>query len=225
MRFNPVPAVLGLATATVASVVMAPSQAVAVTFQLSSGVTSVFLDLPTLESVGLSLTGATGTVPPVSSDFLVGFPITPQTTFTFDFDSGSGFTPVGGTIEHTGSVTFNNTLTLGNFSIGFDPARAIGSASGFFVRDTITTAAILFDVATPSSLTFVDQNLEVQGDLLVSPELAGILGNTSLSGATIGAASINGEAIPEPATVLGVLAAGGFLAASRRRAAQRSNRE
>lgn len=218
MRFNQVPSVLGLATATLAAVVMAPMPADAANFRLISGVTSVFLDLPTLESVGLSLTRASDTVPPVSSDFLVGFPITPATTFTFSFDNVSGFAPVGGTIEHTGSVTFNDNLTLGNFSIGFDPVRAIGDASGFFVQDTITTGAILFDLATPSSLSFADDNLAVQGNLLVSPELAGVLGNEGLSGATIGAASVNGAAVPEPATIMGVLAAGGFLAASRRRA-------
>ncbi|QZZ22304.1 PEP-CTERM sorting domain-containing protein [Leptothermofonsia sichuanensis E412] len=219
MKFNQVPAILGLATAAIApAIIVHSAPASAATFRLFSGVTSVFLDLPTLETVGLSLTGASDTVDPVSSDFLVGFPITPATTFTFSFDSGSGFAPVSGTIEHSGSVTFNNALTLGNFSIGFDPARAVGDASGFFVRDTITLGAILFDLATPSSLTFADDNLAVQGNLLVSPELAGVLGNSGLAGATIGVASVNGEAVPEPATIMGVLAAGGFLAASRRRA-------
>lgn len=221
MKFHPVPAIIGFATATIASVVVSPTKADATTFKVLSGVTSVTLDLPTLESVGLSLTGANGTVPPVSNDFLVGFPITPQTTFEFSFDDQAGFAPVGGTIEHSGSVTFNNSLTLGNFSIGFDPARAVGSASGFFVRDTITTGAPLFDVATPSSLTFDEPDLEIIGNLLVSPELAGVLGNTGLTGARVGAASINGAAVPEPATILGVLAAGGFLAASRRRAMQK----
>ncbi|MBF2027567.1 MAG: PEP-CTERM sorting domain-containing protein [Oscillatoriales cyanobacterium C42_A2020_001] len=215
MKFDQIPAVLGVATAAVVSVVAMPAkQAAAATFQLASGVTSVFLDLPTLESVGLQLTGANNTVSPVSSDFLVGFPITPATTFTFTTDGG--FAPVGGTIEHTGSVTFNNALTVGNFSIGFDPVRAVGAASGFFVRDTITTGAALFDVAVPSSLSFDGVNLALVADLLVSSELAGVLGNPGLAGAEIGAASINGTAVPEPATMLGALAAGGFLAARRR---------
>lgn len=219
MKLNQLSVVLGLATAaSVVSTVMAPVKAEAATFQLVSGVTSVFLDLPTLQSAaGLNLTGAADTVPPVSSSFLVGFPITPATDFTFSFDSASGFAPIGGTIEHTGSVTFNNAVTVGNFSIGFDPARATSTASGFFVRDTIATGAILFDVAPPSALSFAEQALAIEGDLLVSPEFSSFLGNVNLTGATVGSASINGAAVPEPTTVLGLLAAGGFLAASRRR--------
>ncbi|EKQ67788.1 PEP-CTERM putative exosortase interaction domain-containing protein [Leptolyngbyaceae cyanobacterium JSC-12] len=223
MKFDQISAVLGVATAAaVSAVVMPAEQAAAATFQLVSGVTSVSLDLPTLESVGLRLTGATGTVPPVSSDFLVGFTITPATTFTFTTDGG--FAPVSGTIEHTGSVTFNNALTVGNFSIGFDPARAVGAASGFFVRDTITTGAALFDVAAPSTLSFNESTLRLDlvSNLLVSRELAGVLGNTGLVGAKVGAASINGTAVPEPATMLGALIAGGFLAARRRLAKKNS---
>lgn len=216
MNIYPTPAVFGVATAAIVALVAMPEQASAATFVLETGVTSVFLDLPTLASVGLNLTGADGTVPPVSPAFLVGFPITPATDFTFT--TTGGFAPVSGTIEHTGSVTFNNALTVGNFSIGFDPVRAVGNASGFFVRDTITTGAALFDVAAPSSLSFSESTLKLDlvANLLVSPELAGVLGNTGLAGAEVGSASINGEAVPEPATLLGALAAGGFLAARRR---------
>jgi hypothetical protein len=216
MKFDQVPAILGLTTAAVVASAIAPIQAQAAQFTLVDGVTSVFLDTRTLSSVGLNLTGANNTVPPVSDDFLVGFPITPATDFTFSFDA-SGFAPVGGTIEHTGSVTFNNTLTLGNFSIGFDPSRAVGAASGFFVQDTLTLGAILFDVAAPDVLEFDGTNLDIEADLLVSQELAGVLGNAGLTGAEIGAASINGEAVPEPATVLGMLTAGALFAASKRR--------
>lgn len=220
MKFSPLSVVMGLTTATVVSTVVLPAPAKAATFQLASGVTSVFLDLPTLESVGLTLTGANDTVPPVSSAYLVGFPITPATDFKFSFDA-AGFAPVSGTIEHTGSVTFNDVLQLGNFSIGFDPGRVSAIASGFFVRDTITTGAILFDVAAPSSLSFDDTTLKLDlvADLLVSPELAGVLENSALIGAEVGEASINGEAVPEPTTIMGALAAGGLIAAARRRKA------
>jgi hypothetical protein len=209
-------AIFGVAVASLVSIAATPEQATAATFTLGSGVTSVFLNLPALQGVGLNLTGATDTVPPISSDFLVGFTITPATNFTFT--TAGGFAPVSGTIEHSGSVTFNNALTVGNFSIGFDPARAVGNASGFFVRDTITTGIALFDVAAPSSLSFNEQtlNLDLAANLLVSPEFAGVLGNSGLAGAEIGAASINGAAVPEPTTILGALAAGGLLAARRR---------
>jgi hypothetical protein len=221
MRFNQLSAILGVTTAAIASTIVAPAAAQAMSLQVVSGVTSVFLDVPTLQSVGLSLTGASNTVPPVSNNFLVGFPITPATTFSFDFGT-AGFAPIGGTIEHTGSVTFNNTLTVGNFSIGFDPVRAIGSASGFFVRDTITTGAILFDVATPSRVSLTnDTNLNISANLLVSRELAGVLNNASLTGATVGSASVDAVAVPEPTTLLGALVAGAFLADTRRRATRR----
>ncbi|MGQ9873527.1 hypothetical protein, partial [Leptodesmis sp.] len=88
--------------------------------------------------------------PPVSSAYLVGFPITPATDFKFSFDQ-TGFAPVSGTIEHIGSVTFNDVLKLGNFLIGFDPGRVSTIASGFFVRDTITTGAILLMWPLPAA--------------------------------------------------------------------------
>jgi hypothetical protein len=221
MRLNQFSAILGVTSAAIASTILVSPAAHSATFQVFSGVTSVSLDLPTLQTAGLSLTGSSDTVPPVSGNFLVGFPITPATDFIFDFGSG-GFAPVSGAIAHTGSITFNNMLTVGNFLIGFDPTRAIGDASGFFVRDTITTGAILFDVATPGTLTFTNEtNLKIVADLLVSPELAGVLNDTSLAGATVGAASVDAiAAVPEPATILGALTAGAFLAASRRQASR-----
>lgn len=75
----------------------------------------------------------------------------------------------------------------------------------------------MFDVAAPSVLEFDGTDLAIEADLLVSKELAGVLGNAGLTGAEIGAASINGEAVPEPATMLGVMTAGALFAASKRR--------
>jgi hypothetical protein len=223
MRLHFLPAILGFTSVALVSTVAMTESATAATFNLTSGVTSVFLDLPTLSSVGLNLTGSSGVVDPVSSAFLVGFPILPSTTFAFDFSNAGAITPLGGTIEHSGSVTFNNTLTVGNFSIGFDPGRSSATKSGFFVKDTIATGAPLFDVGTINNLTFNPSTsaFNLASNLLVSPELAGVLGNTDLTGAEIGAASINGTAVPEPMTILGALAAGSFLAASRRRAANK----
>jgi hypothetical protein len=223
MKLHPLLTIVGLASTAITSTVAISESASAAAFNLTSGVTSVFLDLPTLSSVGLNLTGSNDIVAPVSSNFLVGFPITPNTTFQFDFSNTGAITPLGGTIEHSGSVTFNNTLTVGNFSIGFDPARSSAKASGFFVRDTITTGAPLFDVATIDALSFnpTTSDFNLASKLLVSPELAGVLGNLGLTGADVGEASVNGAAVPEPMTVMGALAAGSFLAASRRRAAKK----
>lgn len=81
-------------------------------FQVASGVTSVALDLPLLESVGLSLTGADSEAEPFSEDFQVGFAITDATDFAFTLEPQ--FAPLGGTIEHTGSVSF----ALGDPTLG-----------------------------------------------------------------------------------------------------------
>ncbi|NJL36356.1 MAG: PEP-CTERM sorting domain-containing protein [Leptolyngbyaceae cyanobacterium RM2_2_4] len=218
MRFNQITAILGLTTAAVVSTALVPAQATAETFQVESGVTSVFLDLPLLESIGLNLTGTSDNiVPPVSDDFLVGFEITDDTDFSFS-DEG-GFTLIGGSIEHTGSITFNDAITVGDFSIGFDASRVSDAATGFFVQDTLDTGAILFDVA--SIVPTVDgEDLTIAGGLLVSPEFAGVLGNPDLTGALVGQAQTNAEtepvSVPEPTSGLMLLVAGAAIAAGRR---------
>jgi hypothetical protein len=223
MRLDKLSAIVGLTTAaTAALVIAAPEASFASVFFLESGTTSVTLETETLESVGLSLTGTNNTVP-AADGFLVGFNITPDTDFSFDPDGG--FAPVGGTIEHEGSVTFNDDLTVGDFSIGFDAARATDNTSGFFVQDTLDTGAILFDVATPDEVTFDEegQTLALEGDLLVSPEFAGVLQQEGLIGGVVGAARTEAStsAVPEPTTILGALTAGTFLTAVRRRLAKR----
>jgi len=214
MRSHLFAPMFGLTTALISSVVVS-APATAATLQIGEGVTSVFLDLPTLESAaGLTLTGASSdVVPPVSSDFLVGFTITPETDFAFSDESG--FTYLGGSIEHIGSITFNNSVSVGNFSIGFDANRASSSASGFFVQDTLTTNAILFDIANVVP-ALVNNNVTISGDLLVSQEFAGFLNNSALTGALVGRAQTNATAVPEPATMAGIALAGSALVAGRR---------
>ncbi|MEM1289887.1 MAG: alkaline phosphatase [Cyanobacteria bacterium P01_H01_bin.162] len=85
-------------------------------------------------------------------------------------------------------------LEVGDFSIGFDPARVSDDASGFFVADTITFNAPLFDVGNPGVLSAEGDTLLLDAaDLLVSPELAGVLGNDALIGADVGDARIDAE--------------------------------
>jgi hypothetical protein len=216
MKLNHLPSLLGLTTIAVTAMVAHPTAAIAVSFQVQSGVTSVFLDVPLLQSVGLALTGTSAdVVAPVNDNFLVGFNITPATDFSFSAEGG--IVPVGGSIEHTGSITFNDQLTVGNFSIGFDPTRTSGQASGFFVEDTLDdVGAILFDIATLETANFDGEDLTLGANLLISQEFAGVLGNASLSGAVVGEAQIDAEAasvpesasVPEPASVLSILGAG-----------------
>lgn len=213
----------GLAAAALASL---PTQAQATTFEVDSGVTSVFLDLPLLESgAGLFLTGTENTVDPAEDPFQVGFNILPETDFSFS-DEG-GFTFLGGTIEHEGTITFNDSVTVGDFSIGFNADRIddTTAASGFFVQDTATLGAVLFDL-TNVVPELAGDAATLNGDLLVSPEFADFLGDASLTGVEVGAAQTNAtvaeataQDVPEPMSLLGLLAVGGALVAYRRRSA------
>lgn len=199
----------------------------AATVEVASGTTSVDLDFQALQAAaGLVLQSANNTVAPAAG-FAVGFPVNSRdaaafpTTFTFD---SANFAPFAGTIEHTGTVTFllgQDTITVGNFTIGYDMGRVAGEASGFFVESTTGGLAdgldaIMFDISGPvpgvtsSSLTITGTEATGGAGLLVSPELAGALGNAGLTGALVGSARV--DAIPEPsAVILSLLALPVFL--------------
>jgi hypothetical protein len=168
-------------------------------FQIDSGVTSVALDPNVLASAaGLTLVNINNTVPPVSDEFAVGFQISPNSNFTFS--DRNDLTPVAGTIEHTGTVSFDSdlgTVTVGNFSIGFDESRVSENTSGFFVRDTASVGAILFDVSNPEVVEIDGEELTLaDADLLVSSEFSTFLNaqgltNTNLTGADVGDVETN----------------------------------
>jgi hypothetical protein len=171
---------------------------------VESGVTSVSLDANTLKTAaGLDITGTNNTVNPAPG-LNVGFAIEPESNFTYT--SGSGFAPLRGTIEHSGTVALKGdplgTVVVGDFSVGYDASRRSDKASGFFVRDTVSTGAILFDVSNPKNLTATQKRFQVSGaDLLVSPEFSAFLNqknqtSTDLTGADVGDVAIN--AISQP---------------------------
>ncbi len=217
MRFSGIAGIVGCTTAAFISI--APIQVEAATFKVESGVTSIDRDHENiLRNIGLIITGSENTVPPIPSDYLVGFQIDSATNFTFS-DEG-GFTPLFGTIEHSGTVTFNDQITVGNFSIGFAPGRTVPNASGLVLRDTISALnPILFDLSYPQSVTFDKQNLTLtlaDVQLFISPEFAQGLGDSNLAGLFAGTARIDAQvaAVPEPGSALAILAAGAaFLAA------------
>jgi len=215
MRFSHVAGILGCTTAAFISI--APMQVEAATFQVKSGVTSIDRDHEDiLRNIGLIFTDTNNTVTPIPSDYLVGLSIDSATNFTFS-DEG-GFTPLSGTIEHTGTITFNNQITVGNFSIGFAPGRTVENASGLVLRDTFSLNTILFDLSAPGSVAFDGQTLTLPDvQLLISPEFASILNNTELTGLFAGTARIDAQvaAVPEPDSVLATLAAGAALLAAR----------
>ncbi len=190
-------------------------------FDVIGGQTSVLLDTDLLSSAaGLDLSGVAG--PVISPGELgagsVAFPINSRsaaslpTTFSYD----TGLSDFSGTIEHEGSVLFNgDSVEVGNFTIGFDPARVGGSNSGFFVESTTGVAAILFDVENPSAVVADGTGLQIAANLLVSPEFANFLGDSALTGADVGDAFVN-AAIPAPGAAA-MLGLAGLAAVRRRR--------
>lgn len=199
------------------------------------GQTNVLLDTATLSAAAsLNLSGVSPEViaPGELGDDSVAFGVNPRDAAapllptTFSYDPADFLGTFAGTIEHSGSVFFNdNAVEVGNFTIGFDAARAGtlgGNASGFFVESTAGIAAILFDIENPSALTATDSELSVAADLLVSPEFGEFLFSNGLStanlaGADVGDALVSASAVPEP-TALAILGIGSVtLLAMRRR--------
>jgi hypothetical protein len=240
MRINSASTVFGMTTVfgmiTVAVVATVPPAQAAEQLDVQSGTTSLKLDslaLNVLRTLGLSLTGAPGTVPPASG-FDAGFKILPPSSttavvgssFSFSVDRATNtFSNFAGAIEHSGGLDFTvdeaklsllSPLQLGNFSIGFD--------NGFFLADNLTVGGlVLFDLVPTSAPTLAGSSLTLQTAVKVSAAFNDLLTNAAgvdpgLTGATIGSARIDAEAVPEPMTVAGTFVGGALLALGRRRA-------
>jgi hypothetical protein len=191
------------------------------------GQTSVLLDTETLSSAAsLDLSGVSDDVInpgelPGSVAFGINARNAASLPTTFSYDPSDFLGTFGGAIEHTGSVFFNaDSVEVGNFTIGFDAARAIGSNSGFFVESTTGISAVLFDVAAPSLLDPGTDELIIEANLLVSAEFGSFLfdngfSTANLAGADVGDARVR-AVVPAPGG-LALLGAGGLLAARRRR--------
>jgi hypothetical protein len=139
----------------------------------------------------------------------------PRLPTTFQFDDADFLNTFSGTIEHSGSVFFNsNTVEVGDFKIGYAGNRAGtlgGNASGFYVESTTGIPAILFDVENPTSLVPSSMGVEIEADLLVSPEFGQFLlgqglSTTDLTGADVGDALVQAT-VPEPSTLVGLIVA------------------
>ncbi|MEO1621449.1 MAG: hypothetical protein AAFU53_10525, partial [Cyanobacteria bacterium J06632_3] len=160
-------------------------------FEVVEGATSLFLDFTLFEVAGLVIQDATPTADPFSNQFQLAFNIEESTDFQFE---SVPFAPLGGTIDHTGDITFlvggDALVSIGDFSIGFDAARVSETNSGFFVADTLEDGLgidILFDVSAPERLLVNNNELTLaDADLLLAPELANVLGLNDFVGADVG---------------------------------------
>ena len=216
----------------------APFTAQAATVSLvEGGQTSVLFGNGALPSLGLAIAGIdTDTLAPGSlGPFSVAFPITSRdaavlpTTFEYD---GSLFAPFAGTIEHAGEVELTDaatntaSITVGDFTIGYDASRIGDDRSGFFVKDNVDVGAVLFDIgATTAIIEAFDEVLVISADLLVSQELSDALNELGLiefdaSGVDAGMALVVADAsvVPVPAAVWLFGSALGLLGWIRRRA-------
>ncbi|MEL4896708.1 hypothetical protein [Crocosphaera sp. Alani8] len=157
-----------------------------VVFNLEGGTTSIYIDTDLLEeATGLTIPeivseGTPADRPGFLPPFQVGFPIVEATDFSF---APVPFTPLGGTIEHEGTLTLTlgnlGQIPVGDFSIGFDPDRVSDINSGFFVADTLEdplNLEILFDLGIPQNAVVSGSEVDLGDfDLLLAPELAGAL--------------------------------------------------
>ena len=186
------------------------------------GQANVLFDLELLSAAAnLNLTGISNgvIVPGNLGEGSVAFVITPPTSAdlptTFGYDSNDFFGSVSGSINHRGTITFNDAITVGNFEITL-------ADSGFVVIDTFGGLGTLFDVAVTSAAAGV-LTFDVTADLLVSASFAQALldlglASSNLTGADVGDAWIQGfnQVIPAPGAVA-MLAVAGLVGSRRRR--------
>ena len=212
-------------TGVAGALLLAGSVAHAEDFGVTGGQTNVLLDVATLSaaaSLDLSSVSSDVITPGDLGKGSVAFGINatdaPLLPTTFSYDGG--FSAFSGTIEHSGSVFFNNdTVEVGNFTIAFDAGRVGDARSGFYVESTTGIAAILFDIEAPSFLVADSSELTIEANLLVSGEFASFLfdnglASVDLTGADVGDALVS--AVPTPGSAL-VLSAAGLFAVRRRR--------
>jgi MYXO-CTERM domain-containing protein len=195
--------------------------------EVVGGQTSVLLDLELIGSVtDLVLTGVSndtivpGNLGPDSVAFAITSPDAASNPTTFMYDTDDFITTFSGTIAHRGTITFNDSITLGNFDIGFDEGLGVFTVSDTFFDGTGIGA--LFSIGLPLTISPLEQTFDLTGDLLITQHFATILldlglTDTDLTGADVGDAFVQGfnQAVPGPGPLM--LAAVAAIGARRRR--------
>jgi hypothetical protein len=188
------------------------------------GQTSVLLDLELIGNVtDLELTGVSndtivpGNLGPDSVAFAITSPDAASNPTTFMYDTDDFITTFSGTIAHRGTITFNDSITLGNFDIAFDEGLGVFTVSDTFFDGTGIGA--LFSIGLPLTISPLEQTFDLTGDLLITQNFATILldlglTDTDLTGADVGDAFVQGFNIPGPG---GLALAGLALFGTRRR--------
>lgn len=212
---------------------LASGQAV---YGVSSGTTSISLDEAAVLSLGYAVTGSSGTVNPIGGQQF-GFDILSELSdFVFTIGENQEAVVQSGLLSHSGWIELdddadssNGIISLGNFEIGVDQERASDTVSGAFVRDTLGTNSIVFDIK-PIDLNQVNPSSDGESftlatsDLLVSPELYALLGSPDgvapgdfLGSIRIDAQAFQLNAVPEPSSALLACVGGLFVFLRRRR--------
>ena len=211
-----------LALTAILTITIFSSASQAQSTELTGGTISFDLDEMELAVVGLMFSGTMDAVMSPSGPDFIGFEInardaaTNPTTFAYEAN-GTDLAPVSGTIESTGSISFNSgTTSFGNIRLGFDEDRITGSNSGFFGESTIGTfIGVVFDISNGSNINALTSSLTIEGDIFLSPELAVVVGGSTTG--TIGAFAIDATAaVPEPSS-LSCVAILGIMTTLRRR--------
>ena len=189
------------------------AKSVAAPIAVTGGSTFIQLDVNVMRALDLSIESVSGADLFTMPGF-IGLPMNsteadPPTTFVFDSET---FSPYSGEIEHTGIINFNGDNSVGNFEFAELAGRPAGT-SGFVLRTTLSSDPAnnipIFDIPAfgggPSDalLTYGDDFMNIDGPILLSPEMAFVFGDLTLTGTVSGAIKQRAEGVivPEPSSL------------------------
>ena len=219
--------VLTITLTTIVATVISSSNCQAQLVPLGGGEVTLDFDETVLNLAGISVTSVSSDVVTSGPTFdVLTFDINSRddanpTTFEYTVDT---VTPVSGTVETAGSISFTATASgsssIGNIQFGFDATRvdAVAGISGFFAESTTGGfTGTLFDIGDGFPVVANETNFSFSDTIFLSDEFSTfLLGNDGAGGISIGTFAINAVAVPEP-TGLACCAVFGIAMTLRRR--------